>query len=95
LGPGSIVIGWALRWVLLCCGIVFLGVGLLDRGAALLPDVGSPADRERQAAISAPRASAPPSNTIAYTADEQGSLFFASRLATAAGRPAPSSFRRR
>jgi aspartyl protease family protein len=32
------VIGWALRWVLLCCGLVLLGVGMLDRGAALLPD---------------------------------------------------------
>ena len=31
------MIGWALRWVLLCCGIVLLGVGLLDRSAALLP----------------------------------------------------------
>jgi aspartyl protease family protein len=72
LGRAAIVIGWALRWVLLCCGLVLLGVGLLDRGAALLPDVVSPADRERQAAISAPRASAPPSNTIVYTANEQG-----------------------
>jgi aspartyl protease family protein len=71
------VIGWALRWVLLCCGLVLLGVGLLDRGAALLPDIASPADRERQPAISAPRASAPPSNTpasntIVYTANERG-----------------------
>jgi aspartyl protease family protein len=75
-GPG-IVIGWALRWVLLCCGLVLLGVGLLDRGAALLPDIASPADRERQAGISTPRASAPhshtpPSNTIVYTANERG-----------------------
>jgi aspartyl protease family protein len=66
------VIGWALRWVLLCCGLVLLGVGLLDRGAALLPDIASPADLERQPAISAPRASAPPSNTIIYTANERG-----------------------
>jgi aspartyl protease family protein len=73
----GIVIGWALRWVLLCCGLVLVGVGLLDRGAALLPDIASPADREKQAAISAPRASAPPSNTpasntIVYTANERG-----------------------
>jgi aspartyl protease family protein len=64
IGAGAtVVIGWALRWVLLCCGIVLLGVGLLDRGAALLPDIASPA---------APRASAPPSNTIVYTANERG-----------------------
>jgi aspartyl protease family protein len=66
------VIGWALRWVLLCCGLVLLGVGLLDRGAALLPDIASPAGREGQAAMSAPRASTPPSNTIVYAADERG-----------------------
>ena len=74
---GGIVIGWALRWVLLCCGTVFLGVGLLDRSKALLPDIVSPAGREERAAISAPRASAqtfntPPSNTIVYAANEQG-----------------------
>jgi aspartyl protease family protein len=68
----GIVIGWALRWVLLCCGLVLVGIGLLDRGAALLPDISSPPGREREAAISAPRASAPPPNTIVYTANEQG-----------------------
>jgi aspartyl protease family protein len=72
LERGGIVIGWALRWVLMCCGIVLLGVGLLDRRAALLSKIASPAGRERQAAISAPRASAPPSNTSVYTANERG-----------------------
>jgi aspartyl protease family protein len=72
LGLGGIVIGWALRWVLLCCGIVLLGVVLLDRGAALLPDIASPAGRERQAVMPAPQASSPPSNAIVYTADERG-----------------------
>jgi aspartyl protease family protein len=66
------VIGWALRWVLLCCGIVLFVAGVLERGAALLPDVASPAGRERQAAMSTPRPAAPPSNTIVYTANEQG-----------------------
>ncbi|MGA7265289.1 MAG: aspartyl protease family protein, partial [Stellaceae bacterium] len=66
------MIGWALRWVLLCCGIVLLGVGLLDRGAALLPHVALPAGREGQAAMSAQRASVPASNTIVYTANERG-----------------------
>jgi aspartyl protease family protein len=68
----GIVIGWALRWVLLCCGIVLLGVGLLDRGAALLPGISAPAGREGQAGIAAPPLSAPPSNTIVYTANERG-----------------------
>ena len=67
-----VVIGWALRWVLLCCGIVLLGVGLLDDGRAWLPEIVSPAGRERQAAVSAPRASVPPSNTMVYTANERG-----------------------
>jgi aspartyl protease family protein len=73
IGTGSgIVIGWALRWVLLCCGVVLLGVGLLDRGKALLPDIPSPSRPQRQSDMSAPRASAPPSNTIVYTANERG-----------------------
>ena len=66
------MIGWALRWVLLCCGVTLLGVGLLDRGAALLPGIALPAEREGQAGIAAPPASAPPSNTIVYTANERG-----------------------
>jgi aspartyl protease family protein len=61
-----------LRWVLLCCGLVLVGVGLLDRGAALLPDIASPAGREAQVAISAPRPATPPPNTIVYTANGQG-----------------------
>jgi aspartyl protease family protein len=65
------VIGWALRWALLCCGIVLLAVGLLDRGAALMPDGASPARSEGQVAASGPRASAA-SNTIVYTANGQG-----------------------
>jgi aspartyl protease family protein len=66
------VIGWALRWVLLCCGLVLLGVGLLDRGAALLPSVASSARQNGQTTLSTPRAPAPPSNTIVYTANERG-----------------------
>jgi aspartyl protease family protein len=68
----GIVIGWALRWVLLCCGVALLGVGLLDRGAALLPGIAPPAGREGPTGIAAPPASAPPSNTIVYTANERG-----------------------
>jgi aspartyl protease family protein len=65
------VIGWALRWVLLCCGMVLLGVGLLDRHTALLPNIASPAGREGQATRS-PRPSASVSNTIVYRANERG-----------------------
>ncbi len=66
------MIGWALRWVLLCCGVVLLGVGLLERSAALLPDIASSSRPERQPATSAPRASGAVSNTIVYTANERG-----------------------
>jgi aspartyl protease family protein len=66
------VIGWALRRALLCCAIVLLGVGLLDRGAALLRGAASPSRPEAQVAASAPRPSAPTSNTIVYTANERG-----------------------
>jgi aspartyl protease family protein len=50
---------------------------LLDRGAALLPDIASPSRPEKQPDMSAPRASArpsntPASNTIVYTANERG-----------------------
>jgi aspartyl protease family protein len=66
------VIGWALRWVLLCCGLVLVGVGLLDRGAALLPGIASPSRPEGQPAMSPLRAPASPSNTIVYAANERG-----------------------
>ena len=66
------MIGWALRWVLLCCGLVLLGVGLLDRGGPLLPDGAASSPPERQPAMPAPRPSAPASNTIVYTANERG-----------------------
>jgi aspartyl protease family protein len=63
------VIGWALRWVLLCCGLVLLGVGMLDRGVALLPDraVQSGSDVHP-----GERAAGPPSNTIVYGANQRG-----------------------
>ena len=73
IGTGAgIVIGWASRWVLLCCGLVLVGVGLLDGGAALLPDLPSPAGREGQATGLAQRASVPPSDTMVFTANELG-----------------------
>ena len=65
------VIGWALRWVLLCCGLVLLGVGILDRGAALLPDRAVQSGSDASPA-SGERAVGPPSNTIVYAANQRG-----------------------
>ena len=58
----GIVIGWALRWMVLCCGIAVLAVGILNRS------VPSPADPP------APPVSrtGPVSNTIVYTATVGG-----------------------
>jgi len=66
------VVGWALRWALLCCGLVLLGVGLLDRGSALLPDGAAASRPDAHLAVSAPRIAAPVPNTIVYTANQQG-----------------------
>ena len=66
------MVGWALRWALLCCGIVLLSVGLLDRGSALLPDLAASSRPNAQPAGSAPRIAAPAPNTIVYTANQQG-----------------------
>jgi aspartyl protease family protein len=66
------VIGWALRWVLLCCGLVVIGIGLLDRGAALWPHIAPPSRLVAPTAMSVPQPSASPSNTIVYTANEMG-----------------------
>jgi aspartyl protease family protein len=66
------VVGWALRWALLCCGIVLLAVRLLDRGAALMPDGAASARSEVQDAASGQHASAAASNTIVYAANELG-----------------------
>ena len=56
------MIGWALRWMVLCCGIAVLAVGILNRS------VPSPADPP------APPVSptGPVSNTIVYTATVGG-----------------------
>jgi aspartyl protease family protein len=66
------VIGWALRWVLLCCGLVLLGVGKLDRGAVLLPDRAVRSGSDARPGSSGERATGAPSNTIVYTANQRG-----------------------
>lgn len=65
------MIGWALRWVLLCCGIVLVGVGLLDHGAGLLPDRSTPPGSVARIAATA-RPAQDFSNTIIYPANERG-----------------------
>lgn len=59
------MIGWALRWVLLCCGIVLLGLGWLDRSAVLLADRAKQSEPQTQA-------TAPVSNALVYAANEHG-----------------------
>jgi aspartyl protease family protein len=62
------MIGWALRSVLLCCGLVLVGVMLLGRISPLLQQRGAPsgsAAPETAAARSAP-------DTIAYPANAHG-----------------------
>ena len=65
------MIGWALRWVLLCCGIVLFGIGVLDRGAALLPERSAPMKPGAPIAAAA-RPTQDLSNTIIYAANERG-----------------------
>lgn len=65
------MIGWALRWVGLCCVIALFGVGMLDRGVGLL------ANRTAQSGSDAPvapvrRSADRAANTIVYTADRRG-----------------------
>ncbi len=66
------MIGWAVRWVLLWCGIVLLGIGILDRGAALLPDRGGPSGSEVPVVAAARTVAGPTSNTIVVAGNAQG-----------------------
>lgn len=68
------MVGWALRWALLCCGTVLLGVGLLDYAAELVPAGAPPSRSGTQLAAPATPASAAPANTIVYTANQQGHI---------------------
>jgi len=66
------VIAWAVRWVLLWCGVVLLGIAILDRGAALLPDRNTSPD-PRMPVVAATRTTAGPvSNTIVFRGNELG-----------------------
>jgi aspartyl protease family protein len=74
------VIGWALRWVLLCCGIVILAVGVLDRLAPLLPERTVQPASDTRIAGSARPASGPAANTIVFTANQQGHVLLAAAV---------------
>jgi aspartyl protease family protein len=71
IGAG-VLVGWALRWALLCCGIVLLAAGLLDRGVALLPTGARPSEPKPQNSAPVPYAAGPASNTIVYRANALG-----------------------
>jgi aspartyl protease family protein len=62
--PEQHVIGWALRWVLLCCGLALFVVAL-ERGSSWWSDRAAPS-------ATPARAAGPVSNTIVYTANERG-----------------------
>ena len=60
------MIGWALRWVSLCCVITLLCVGIGKLGPALFPD------RPGVSETPSPAATGRVTNTLVYTANEQG-----------------------
>jgi aspartyl protease family protein len=61
------VIGWALRWVLLCCGIAVLCVGFVKLGPEFFMDrTGKSEPAARVAGID------PPANSLVYSANAQG-----------------------
>ena len=66
------MIGWALRWVLLCCFIVFFGAAVLERHSTVVPDRAAPSVPVTPATEASRRAESQPSNTIVYAAGEGG-----------------------
>jgi aspartyl protease family protein len=61
------VIGWALRWVLLCCGITVLSVGFAKLGPAFFLQRTAGSETDSRAPENVPAA-----NTLVYPANEQG-----------------------
>ena len=61
------MIGWALRWALVCCGIALLCIGI----ARLGPEVFLSRATSGQA-VERPIEIGPPVNTLVYPANEQG-----------------------
>ena len=61
------VIGWALRWLLLCCGITVLATAVANHGPA-----SSPERAAGSKSASRPSETGPAANTLVYPANEQG-----------------------
>jgi aspartyl protease family protein len=61
------VIGWALRWLLLCCGITALAAAIANLGPASSPERAAGSKSASRAAETGPAA-----NTLVYPANEQG-----------------------
>ena len=61
------MIGWALRWVLSCCGIALLCVGIVRLGPEVLQNRAPKSEPAARAAEIGPAV-----NTLVYPANEQG-----------------------
>ncbi|HYP35922.1 MAG TPA: TIGR02281 family clan AA aspartic protease [Stellaceae bacterium] len=61
------MIGWALRWAFLCCGVAFLCIGSVKLGPVLFQDRVPTPEAGARAAETAPAV-----NTLVYPANEQG-----------------------
>jgi aspartyl protease family protein len=64
------MIGWALRWVSLCCGLALVCGVILDHRAAFFSDRAPPGETART--VSAVQATGPIVNTLVYPANEHG-----------------------
>jgi aspartyl protease family protein len=74
------VIGWALRWVLLCGGIALVGAWILSRFPTIVPDRAGQPGPDAQIATSALRAAGSASNTIVYKANERGHVILTAAI---------------
>jgi aspartyl protease family protein len=72
-GPDGLVIGWAVRWVLLCCGATLLTIGLFDRGAVMRDRATQPGS-SAGLAVSVEHQASSSSNRIVYPADDRGQI---------------------
>jgi aspartyl protease family protein len=66
------VIGWALRWALVYCGIALIAIGVLQLGTAVPRESAAEFGSSAGLAASTQRPADFSSNTIVYTADNRG-----------------------
>jgi aspartyl protease family protein len=69
------VIGWALRWAFVLGGVALFCVGILDRGAALLPDPTAPPRPAPLLGKPAAALAAGAVDTLVFQADSRGQVF--------------------